>query len=59
MKELKETDSIEIYHKTIPNGTGFRHFLARAIRLSEEEDHFKIILGFYSVDEIIKKEQEI
>ena len=59
MKELKETDSIEIYHKTIPNGTGFRHFLARAIRLSNEEDHFKIILGFYSLDEIIKKEQEI
>ena len=59
MKELKETDSIEIYHKTIPNGTGFRHFLARAIRLSNEEEHFKIILGFYSVDEIMKKEQEI
>ena len=59
MKELKETDSIEIYHKTISNGNGFRHFLARAIRLSNEEDHFKIILGFYSVDEIIKKEQEI
>lgn len=59
MKELKETDSIEIYHKTIPNRTGFRHFLARAIRLSNEEDHFKIILGFYSVDEIMKKEQEI
>ena len=59
MKELKETDSIEIYHKTIPNGTGFRHFLARAIRLSNEEDYFKIILGFYSVDEIMKKEQEI
>ena len=59
MKELQETDSIEIYHKTIPNGTGSRHFLARAIRLSNEEDHFKIILGFYSVDEIIKKEQEI
>lgn len=59
MKELKETDSIEIYHKTIPNGTGLRHFLARAIRLSNEEDHFKIILGFYSVDEIMKKEQEI
>ena len=59
MKELKETDSIEIYHKTIPNGTGFRHFLARAIRLSNEVDHFKIILGFYSVDEIMKKEQEI
>ena len=59
MKELKETDSIEIYHKTIPNGTGFRHFLARAVRLSNEEEHFKIILGFYSVDEIMKKEQEI
>ena len=59
MKELQETDSIEIYHKTIPNGTGSRHFLARAIRLSNEEDHFKIILGFRSVDEIIKKEQEI
>ena len=59
MKELKETDSIEIYHKTIPNGTGFKHFLARAIRLYNEEDHFKIILGFYSVDEIMKKEQEI
>ena len=59
MKELKETDSIEIYHKTIPNESGSRHFLARAIRLSDEEDHFKIILGFYSVDEIIKKEQEI
>ena len=59
MNELQETDSIEIYHKTIPNGTGSRHFLARAIRLSNEEDHFKIILGFYSVDEIMKKEQEI
>ena len=59
MKELQETDSIEIYHKTIPNGTGSRHFLARAIRLSNEEDHFKIILVFYSVDEIMKKEQEI
>ncbi len=50
---------MEIYHKTIPNESGSRHFLARAIRLSNEEDHFKIILGFYSVDEIIKKEQEI
>ena len=59
MKELKERDSIEIYHKTIPNGTGSRHFLARAVRLSNEKDHFKIILGFHSVDEIIKKEQEI
>ena len=59
MNELKETDSIEFYHKTIPNGIGSRHFLARAIRLFNEEDHFKIILGFYSVDEIMKKEQEI
>ena len=59
MNELKETDSIEIYHKTIANGTGFRHFLARAIRLSNEEDHFKAILGFHSVDEIMKKEQEM
>ena len=59
MKELQETDSIEIYHKTVPNGTGFRHFLARAIRLSNEENHFKVILGFCSVDEIIKIEQEI
>ena len=59
MDELKETDNIEFYHKTIPSGNGSRHFLARAIRLSNEEDHFKIILGFYSVDEIMKKEQEI
>ena len=33
--------------------------MAKAVRLSNEEDHFKIILGFRSVDEIIKKEQEI
>ena len=59
MEELKETDSIEIYYKTIPNGSGSRHFLAKAIRLYNEEDHFKIILGFHSVDEIIKKEQEM
>ena len=59
MEELKEKGSIEIYHKTILNGSGSRHFLAKAIRLSNEEDHFKIILGFRSVDEIIKKEQEI
>ena len=59
MNELNEKDSMEIYHKTIPNESGSRHFLARAIRLSNEEDHFKIILGFYSVDEIMKKEQEI
>ena len=59
MEELKEKDSIEIYHKIIPNGNGSRHFLANAVRLSNEEDHFKIILGFCSVDEIMKKEQEI
>ena len=59
MEELKEKDSIEIYYKTIPNGSGSRHFLANAVRLSNEEDHFKIILGFRSVDEIMKKEQEI
>ena len=59
MNKLKETDNIKFYHKTIPNGSGFRHFLARAIRLYNDEEHFKIILGFYSVDEIIKKEQEI
>ena len=59
MKELKETDIIELYHKTIPSENGFKHFLARAIRLSYDEEHFKIILSFYSVDEIIKKEQEI
>lgn len=59
MKELKEKDSIELYHKTIPNENGFKHFLARAIRLFNDEEHFKIILDFYSVDEIIKKEQEI
>ena len=59
MKGLKETDIIELYHKTIPNENGFKHFLARAIRLSYDEEHFKIILGFYSIDEIIKKEQEI
>lgn len=59
MKELKETDIIELYHKTIPNENGFKHFLARAIRLSYDEEHFKIILSFYSVDGIIKKEQEI
>ncbi|WP_202187746.1 ATP-binding protein [Ruminococcus sp. AM42-11] len=59
MEELKEKDSIEIYHKIIPNGSGSRHFLANAVRLSNEEDHFKIILGFCSVDEIMKKEQEI
>ena len=59
IEELKEKDSIEIYHKTIPNGSGSRHFLAKAVRLYNEEDHFKIILGFHSVDEIIKKEQEI
>ena len=59
MNELKETDNIEFYHKTIPNGSGFRHFLARAIRLYNDEEHFRIILAFYSVDEIVKKEQEI
>ena len=59
IEELKEKESIEIYHKTIPNGSGSRHFLAKAVRLSNEEDHFRIILGFRSVDEIIKKEQEI
>ena len=59
MEELKEKDSIEIYHKTVPNGSGSRHFLAKAVRLYNEEDHFKIILGFHSVDEIMKKEQEL
>ena len=51
MEELKEKDSIEIYYKTIPNGSGSRHFLANAVRLSNEEEHFKIILGFRSVDD--------
>ena len=56
MNELNEKDSMEIYHKTILNESGSRHFLARAIRLSNEgKIILHSILGFYSVDEIIKK----
>lgn len=57
MRTLKERGSFEWHFQIVPDENGISNLGARAVFLYENLNHFKIIMGFRPIDEVIKRER--
>ena len=57
MRTLKEQGSFEWQFQILPDENGISNLGARAVFLYEDLNHFKIIMGFRPIDEIVKREK--
>ena len=57
MSTLKEQGSLEWHFQIVPDENGISNLGARAVFLYEDLNHFKIIMGFRPIDEIVKREK--
>lgn len=57
MRTLKEKGSLEWQFQILPDENGISNLGARAVFLYEDLNHFKIIMGFRPIDEVIKRER--
>ncbi len=57
MRTLKEQGSLEWQFQILPDENGISNLGARAVFLYEDLNHFKIIMGFRPIDEIVKREK--
>ena len=57
MRTLKEQGSLEWHSQIVPDENGISNLGARAVFLYEDLNHFKIIMGFRPIDEVIKRER--
>ena len=56
-RTLKEQSSLEWHFQIVPDENGISNLGARAVFLYEDLNHFKIIMGFRPIDEIVKREK--
>lgn len=57
IRTLKEQGSLEWQFQILPDDNGISNLGARAAFLYEDLNHFKIIMGFRPIDEVIKRER--
>lgn len=57
MRTLKERGSFEWHFQIVPDENGISNLGARVVFLYEDLNHFKIIMGFRPIDEIVKREK--
>jgi len=57
MRTLKEQSSLEWHFQIVPDENGISNLGARTVFLYEDLNHFKIIMGFRPIDEIVKREK--
>lgn len=57
MRTLKERGSFEWHFQIVPDENGISNLGARTVFLYEDLNHFKIIMGFRPIDEVIKRER--
>ena len=57
MRTLKEQGSLEWQFQIVPDENGISNLGAKAVFLYEDLNHFKIIMGFRPIDEIVKREK--
>ena len=57
MRTLKEQGSLEWHFQIVPDENGISNLGARVVFLYEDLNHFKIIMGFRPIDEIVKREK--
>ena len=56
MERLRNRESFSYRHKTLPNAAGMEYFEVVAVKLYEDDHHFKMILGYQPMDAIIREE---
>ena len=58
MRRLQTEQSLTYRHRTLPNGAGMEYFEATVVRLYTDEDSFRVIIGYRSIDDIVAEEQK-
>ena len=58
MSRLQKEDSFRYRHKTIPNDAGMEYFEVVAVKLYEDAQCFKVILGYQPIDDVVGEEIE-
>ena len=57
MQRLRREESFVYPHRTVPNSVGMEYFEATIVKVYEEDDSFKVIIGYRPIDDILKKEK--
>ena len=58
MRRLKTEKRVVYRHKTLPNGAGMEYFETTIVPLYRDKDHFKVIIGYAPIDDIVKEEKK-
>ena len=58
MKYLAEHEYLVVKHQTLPNASGKEYFEAKIVKLHSNEQHFQVILGYRSIDDIVVEERK-
>ena len=56
MRRMAETESFSYRHRTLPNARGMEYFEITVVRLYADDKHFKIILGYRPIDDLVAEE---
>ena len=54
---LKNQNSISYHVQTLPNDAGMEYFEVHIVKLFEDSDCFRVIIGYRPIDEIVRKEK--
>ena len=58
MERLRKEESFSYRHRTIPNDADMEYFEIVVVKLYEDEQSFKVILGYQPIDMIIREERQ-
>lgn len=59
MRRLQTEGAVVYRHKTLPNGVGMEYFEATIVPLYQDENHFRVIIGYSPIDDIVNEEKQI
>ena len=58
MKRLEKEEYFTYRHRTVPNQAGMEYFEITVVRFYSDDHHFKVIIGYRPIDDIIQEERK-
>ena len=58
MKRLEKEEYFTFRHRTVPNQAGMEYFEITVVRFYTDDHHFKVIIGYRPIDDIIQEERK-
>ena len=58
MKRLEKEEYFTYRHRTVPNQAGMEYFEITVVRFYSDDHHFKVIIGYRPIDDIIHEERK-